>query len=172
VIKTFKNMKTKGLISLVATFFVGCFQQLHAQDAAGVKIIVEEKTHPLVWILLAVMLGLLVAIFYLSKLYLKVVTKNIAKITSILLPLLLIAGSAFGEDATAVPFKTQVVYLPICSTTAFLAALGIGLEVLVIIFFVFKLTGFLKKLNIVETTTSKEFNLQYAKSFGIISMHR
>lgn len=162
-------MKTKGLISLVATFFVGCFQQLHAQDAAGVKIIVEEKTHPLVWILLAVMLGLLVAIFYLSKLYLKVVTKNIAKITSILLPLLLIAGSAFGEDATAVPFKTQVVYLPICSTTAFLAALGIGLEVLVIIFFVFKLTGFLKKLNIVETTTDTQFNLSMPKFWDNIN---
>lgn len=155
-------MKTKGLISLVATFFVSCFQSLHAQDAAGVKIIVEEQTHPLVWIILAVMLGLLVAIFYLSKLYLKVVTKNLSKVTAILVPMLLLASTAFGEEA-AVPFKTQVVYLPISTTTAFLAALGIGLEVLVIIFFVFKLTGFLKKLNVVETTPSKEFNFSMPK---------
>ncbi len=150
-------MKTKGLISLVATFFVSCFQQLHAQDAAGVKIIVEQKTHPLIWIILGIMFGLLVAIFFLSRLYLKVVTKNLNKISAILLPLLLIASTAFGEEV-ATPFKTQVVYAPISNTTAFLAALGIGLEVLVIIFFVLKLTGFLKKMNVIETTHSKELN--------------
>jgi cytochrome c oxidase cbb3-type subunit 3 len=145
-----KNMKRKIVYSLFVSFLVSCFQQLSAQDAAGVKVIVEERTHPLIWILLAIMFGLLIAIFVLSKLYLKVVTKNISKITMLLLPMLFLGSSLFAEDAAAAPFKTEVVYQPISAMTAWLFAAGIGFEVLVIVFFGLKLSAFLKKINVVE----------------------
>ncbi len=145
-----KNMKRKIVYSLFVSFLVSCFQQLSAQDAAGVKVIVEERTHPLIWILLAIMFGLLIAIFVLSKLYLKVVTKNISKITMLLLPMLFLGSSLFAEDAAAAPFKTEVVYQPISAMTALLFAAGIGFEVLVLVFFGLKLSAFLKKINVVE----------------------
>ena len=148
-------MKRKIVYSLLVSFLVSCFQQLSAQDAAGVKVIVEERTHPLIWILLAIMFGLLVAIFVLSKLYLKVVTKNISKITMLLLPMLFLGSSLFADDAAAAPFKTEVVYQPISTMTAWLFAAGIGFEVLVIVFFGLKLSAFLKKINVVEADEAK-----------------
>lgn len=142
-------MKRKIVYSLFVSFLVSCFQQLSAQDAAGVKIIVEERTHPLIWILLAIMFGLLIAIFVLSKLYLKVVTKNISKVTMLLLPMLFLGGSMFAQDA-ATPFKTEVVYQPISAMTAWLFAGGIGFEVLVLVFFGMKLSGFLRKIEVID----------------------
>jgi cytochrome c oxidase cbb3-type subunit 3 len=144
-----KNMKRKIVYSLFVSFLVSCFQQLSAQDAAGVKVIVEERTHPLIWILLAIMFGLLIAIFVLSKLYLKVVTKNISKIAMLLLPMLFLGGSMFAQDAVA-PFKTEVVYQPISAMTAWLFAAGIGFEVLVLVFFGMKLSGFLRKIEVID----------------------
>ena len=144
-----KNMKRKIVYSLLVSFLVSCFQQLSAQDAAGVKVIVEERTHPLIWILLAIMFGLLIAIFVLSKLYLKVVTKNISKIAMLLLPMLFLGGSMFAQDAAA-PFKTEVVYQPISAMTAWLFAAGIGFEVLVLVFFGMKLSGFLRKIEVID----------------------
>lgn len=144
-----KNMKRKIVYSLLVSFLVSCFQQLSAQDAAGVKVIVEERTHPLIWILLAIMFGLLIAIFVLSKLYLKVVTKNISKISMLLLPMLFLGGSMFAQDAAA-PFKTEVVYQPISAMTAWLFAAGIGFEVLVLVFFGMKLSGFLRKIEVID----------------------
>ncbi|MBL7801367.1 MAG: c-type cytochrome [Chitinophagales bacterium] len=143
-------MKRKIVYSLFVSFLVSCFQQLSAQDAAGVKVIVEERTHPLIWILLAIMFGLLIAIFVLSKLYLKVVTKNISKITMLLLPMLFLGGSMFAQDAAAAPFKTEVMYQPISAMTAWLFAAGIGFEVLVIVFFGMKLSGFLRKIEVID----------------------
>lgn len=143
-------MKRKIVYSLLVSFLVSCFQQLSAQDAAGVKVIVEERTHPLIWILLAIMFGLLIAIFVLSKLYLKVVTKNISKIAMLLLPMLFLGSSLFAQDAAAAPFKTEVVYQPISSMTAWLFAAGIGFEVLVLVFFGVKLSGFLRKIDVIE----------------------
>lgn len=142
-------MKRKIVYSLLVSFLVSCFQQLSAQDAAGVKVIVEERTHPLIWILLAIMFGLLIAIFVLSKLYLKVVTKNISKIAMLLLPMLFLGGSMFAQDAAA-PFKTEVVYQPISAMTAWLFAAGIGFEVLVLVFFGMKLSGFLRKIEVID----------------------
>jgi cytochrome c oxidase cbb3-type subunit 3 len=142
-------MKRKIVYSLLVSFLVSCFQQLSAQDAAGVKVIVEERTHPLIWILLAIMFGLLIAIFVLSKLYLKVVTKNISKIAMLLLPMLFLGGSMFAQDAVA-PFKTEVVYQPISAMTAWLFAAGIGFEVLVLVFFGMKLSGFLRKIEVID----------------------
>ena len=142
-------MKRKIVYSLFVSFLVSCFQQLSAQDAAGVKVIVEERTHPLIWILLAIMFGLLIAIFVLSKLYLKVVTKNISKIAMLLLPMLFLGGSMFAQDAVA-PFKTEVVYQPISAMTAWLFAAGIGFEVLVLVFFGMKLSGFLRKIEVID----------------------
>lgn len=142
-------MKRKIVYSLLVSFLVSCFQQLSAQDAAGVKVIVEERTHPLIWILLAIMFGLLIAIFVLSKLYLKVVTKNISKISMLLLPMLFLGGSMFAQDAAA-PFKTEVVYQPISAMTAWLFAAGIGFEVLVLVFFGMKLSGFLRKIEVID----------------------
>lgn len=142
-------MKRKIVYSLFVSFLVSCFQQLSAQDAAGVKVIVEERTHPLIWILLAIMFGLLIAIFVLSKLYLKVVTKNISKVTMLLLPMLFLGGSMFAQDA-ATPFKTEVVYQPISAMTAWLFAAGIGFEVLVLVFFGMKLSGFLRKIEVID----------------------
>lgn len=142
-------MKRKIVYSLFVSFLVSCFQQLSAQDAAGVKVIVEERTHPLIWILLAIMFGLLIAIFVLSKLYLKVVTKNISKVTMLLLPMLFLGGSMFAQDA-ATPFKTEVVYQPISAMTAWLFAGGIGFEVLVLVFFGMKLSGFLRKIEVID----------------------
>lgn len=142
-------MKRKIVYSLFASFLASCFQQLSAQDAAGVKVIVEERTHPLIWILLAIMFGLLIAIFVLSKLYLKVVTKNISKIAMLLLPMLFLGGSMFAQDAAA-PFKTEVVYQPISAMTAWLFAAGIGFEVLVLVFFGMKLSGFLRKIEVID----------------------
>jgi len=147
--KNEKNMKRKIVYSLLVSFLVSCFQQLSAQDAAGVKVIVEERTHPLIWILLAIMFGLLIAIFVLSKLYLKVVTKNISKIAMLLLPMLFLGGSMFAQDAAA-PFKTEVVYQPISAMTAWLFAAGIGFEVLVLVFFGMKLSGFLRKIEVID----------------------
>lgn len=142
-------MKRKIVYSLLVSFLASCFQQLSAQDAAGVKVIVEERTHPLIWILLAIMFGLLIAIFVLSKLYLKVVTKNISKVTMLLLPMLFLGGSMFAQDA-ATPFKTEVVYQPISAMTAWLFAAGIGFEVLVLVFFGMKLSGFLRKIEVID----------------------
>jgi len=104
----------------------------------------------LIWILLAIMFGLLIAIFVLSKLYLKVVTKNISKIAMLLLPMLFLGSSLFAQDAAAAPFKTEVVYQPISSMTAWLFAAGIGFEVLVLVFFGVKLSGFLRKIDVIE----------------------
>ncbi len=145
-----KNMKRKIIFSLLVSLLASCFQQLSAQDAAGVKVIVEERTHPLIWILLAIMFGLLIAIFVLSKLYLKVVTKNISKISMLLLPMLFLGSSLFAQDAAAAPFKTEVIYQPISAMTAWLFAAGIGFEVLVIVFFGMKLSGFLRKIEVID----------------------